>query len=662
MIPPVVRLTTVTGAWLFRRAKQMAAKLVKRRAWSDVEVVDGYVVRATRAASKATAVILDSPGLVVTNPTSRFSGYFQVEARDGYNSQVPTPPRAFSLPSMVSQPLPSPYYAFGFTSEDSNWLSAVPLPEVDYYYLKRDKVRFSALLRSPILSLQMPLPVGSIPFVGVQTHGTGLSAAPGYWWNRFALEALTGGYGPARIANMFPLEFTYQGEAPVSASVGQVTLVVIPVVVNGATELPDAAVAWGTSGVYFTLMQADLAGGPAIVLWSRLWTPDEHSVTFFHNGVWEAFPDLPQYASLLPPKPPTIEAWDEWWDENTSGGSRPNWTDCMTVSWFNDKFVVSIRVAAFNGTYNPPDGEIPESYRMAGGTAHVRFEVGLGGSFTLTEVSHEVWNAPEQYNAPSYNGLAPYDVWVDGILPDETATSSMPAASLATDEWLFEAVLQFDVERRNPREVRFATGPWNWFYPTDKDSDRLVYTVTQLDADGNPLPPVEYTIVFGDIECGLDMRRTITDAGIRYRYPPIHYNIRACDSQFAIVGRNTVAFLARPGWEGSDADNELRFVIIDVLTGVVNVLSNTGIEAVWADDHMICPHLDCIQRADPTNNLEGVYMVTSQASMKSRISKDSGVTWDDYITDHEENGSYSVAAYYVGNAYGGGSTTGRAVR
>jgi hypothetical protein len=670
MIPPVLRLTTVTGAWLSRRAKAMAAKLLKRNSWSDVEVVDGFIIRANRAAGKATATVLDPAGLVVVNPAGSHLGedqYRLVEPRDGYNSRVKTSTADFSLPTMRSVFLPDSYYAFGFSVErtnppapPNNWYLSVPLPDKGWQYVKRGRVRAGGLLRYPMLSDQLPFPVDTDVFTGVQTHGSGTAGTPGYWWSGERIVELTSGFAPARIASMFPLEFTYIGDAPVAASKGLVSLVVMPVVRNDTSELPAAATDWGVSAVYMTLLQADPNRGPATVLWSRLWSPDEHSVTFFHNGIWEAFPDLPQYDLLVPPKPPTVAAWDTWWESNTTGGARPNWADCLSVVWFNDRFIVNVRLAAFNGVYNPPVGETPHTYRMAGGSAHIRFEVLLDGTLTVDEISHEVWNAPEQYNAPSYTGLAPYDVWVFGQLPDAIATSSMPVASLSTDTWLFEATAEFDVDRRNPEAISAASGAWRWMYPTNTATDRLVYKITRLDEDGSPLPPETRTVVFSEIGCGVDLRRIITRGANTFRVPPIHYGLRTCDSQFAVVGENEVAFLARETWFDFSFSNTLKFVVIDLLTGAVDVRSDTGASSVWADDHMMCPHLDCIQVATP-DGLQGVYMVTSQPTMKSRISRDSGATWDDYIVDHTPGVSTTVAAYYVGNAFGGGSKAGHAV-
>lgn len=668
MSQPSVRVATITGAWLFRRAKELAARLIKTRGWGKIEIVDGYMIRASRAASQASAIVIDPPGAVVTN----LKRHYLVGKRDNYSSAAGAIDGPYDLQEMqTNDAYPSRFYAYGFDPEEPGtpalpnpWHYASPLVNRGTYYIKRDTVRFSALERYPIESNQLPFPTGATVFSGVHTYGPNNNATPGYWWSNQRMAALTGGYGLARIANMFPLEFNYQGDAPVSAAKGAVTLVVTPLVKNGPTFLSEGVVAWGESAVRFALIKAGENGELSTQLWNRLWKPEEHSCDFFHNGPWLGKPDLPNYGAILPPKADNITAWEAWFESNSSGGSRPNWMDCMAVVWFNGRFVVTMRVAAFNGAYTPADGESEPVYRMAGGVAHMRFDIGLDGAFTATEEAYEIWNAPEQYDGIGL-GITPYDVWVDGVLDDDKARAVFPAALLATDSWLAEVTLCADVYRRDIRVIPAASGAWRCAYVIDPEADRLEFRITRVLEDGEEAAPVTYQVLFTELECGIDSQRVINYDEV-CRTAPLYYAIRACDPQFVVLSEHEIAFLAREPWRDRFAGpNNLLLVVFDLDTGLASVRADTGLVEQWMDDHMLCPHLDCIQQVIYTEegevSMQGVLLATSRMSAASRISRDGGSTWQDYLSGHQFAEGYSAAAYYVGNPYGGGATPGHAI-
>lgn len=668
MILPSVRVATVTGAWLKKRAKDIAARLIKTRGWGQVEVIDGYIIRASRAASQTSAIVIDPPSAVVTN----LSRYYPVGRRDNYSSKVGVIDGPYDLQEIQSSDdYQVRFYSYGFDPQQPDipglpnpWRNSFPLKNRDNYYVKRDVVRFSALKRYPIMSDQLPIPTGATLFSGVHTHGPKTEATPGYWWNNQSMMALTGGYGLARIADMLPLMLSYQGDPPVSTAKGAVTIVVTPVVKNGPTSLSEGVVAWGESAVRFALIEAGENNGPSEQLWSRLWKPEDHSCSFFHNGPWLGKPDLPNYEAVIPPKAGNITAWEAWFESNSSGGSRPNWMDCMAVVWFNGRFVVTMRVAAFNGAYTPADGELDPVYRMAGGVAHMRFDIGLDGSFNASEKAYEIWNSPEQYEGMGF-GNTPYGEWVAGVLDDEIARAVFPAALLATRSWLAEVTLCADVYRRDIRVIPAASGAWRCAYVIDPEADRLEFRITRVLEDGEEAVPVTYQVLFSEIECGIDSQRVINYDQV-CRTAPLYYVIRACDPQFVVLSEHEIAFLAREPWRDRFAEpNNLLLVVFDLNTGLASVRSDTGLVEQWMDDHVLCPHLDCIQQVIYTEEgeiaMQGVLLATSRMSAVSRISRDGGATWQDYLTGHQFAEGYSAAAYFVGNPYGGGSTVGRAI-
>lgn len=672
---PRVKLATVTGAWLSRRAKDIAARLLKTRGHGKTEVIDGYLIRATRAGSQASATLIDPPGLVVTKGWyTRSHRHYRVGQRDNFNSKVNATDGPYNLGEEKSEWMNYWFYAYGFDPNlpdgpfvERPWNNAGPIQYQDYHCLKRDIVRFSGLIRYPVLSNQLPIPVGSTIFSGVQTFGRNSQKTPGYWWSNERISELTGGYSLARVADIYPLGYAYQGDAPVSASRGDITLVVTPLVMNGPLYRDSAVVAWGESAVRFVLIQAGENAGASTELWSRIWTPDEHTCSFFHNGPWLSKPDTPDF-SIVAGQPgfDDEDAWERWWETNTSGGSRPNWQDCMSATWHNGRFVVTLRSIALNGAYNPGSAEVEPMYLTAKGTAHMRFEISLDGAFSATEESYEIWNSPEEYGGIVGDLITPYSTWVAGMLDDARVVAAYPIALLPGDGWLAEVTLKTDSYRHELRQIIDTTARFGRYaYEADTVADRLEFRVTRTLPDGEDGLPTTHQVFFSDIGCGIDTLRLIV--GVKsYRTAPSS-KVRACDPQFAVISRNEIGFLARPAWRDPlSGPNNVLLVVFDLAAGQATVRADTGLVAEYVASHMLCPHFDCIQQAvyddDGEVLLQGVLLATSRLSAASHISRDGGLTWAPYLTGLTNGPEYSAAAFFVGNQYGGGSKPGRAIQ
>lgn len=69
-----VKLLTVSGAWLHKRARDLAGRLIRLRGMKRVEVIDGYLITAKHLSGRAQAVVMDLPAVVVLSSRNR-DGY-----------------------------------------------------------------------------------------------------------------------------------------------------------------------------------------------------------------------------------------------------------------------------------------------------------------------------------------------------------------------------------------------------------------------------------------------------------------------------------------------------------------------------------------------------------------------------------------------------------
>lgn len=685
---PTAKTTTVTGAWLVKRAKELARRLLKTGMFSQKEVIDGYIVKATRTGKIGSGIVIDSPASVLIS-LDDIRTWRAVGTRDNYNSNLNMPDGPYDSEDMTRQTIVFWIRYYGFDpdapdtpTEPNAYRRSSPLPNMGYMASKKDIMRLSFLSRYPIESNQIPIPTGATIFSGVHTHGANSRGTPGFVWTDAYMRTLTGGYGVVRVANMFPLDFQYQGDAPISSAKNRIHLFSIPVVQASTTERSEAVTDWGRNAVQLMLYEAIGTGLlPANLLWSRLWSPDEHSIDFFHNGPWYSQPNLPNYDSFVV-LTDEMQAWKDWWaawrgdypitfPPLPAGGSRPNWTDCMTSVWFNGRFIVLLRVVALAGAYTPRPELVLGDYLVAPGVACMRFDIQPDGTTIDTEVAYEVWDSAEQYGSSTTN--TPFSQWVAGNLDEEVIKCRTPTAVMATDNWLVEVYWCMEADRTEPSSDGFPMSPLNYVYRAFTDTARLEFRVTKIDDEGNELPTEIYDVFFSDLGCGIEGLQGVRspyDTTHDYLAMPTIEKTRACDPQFKIVSSHEIGFLARTGWRFQDQttfeQSILQYVVFDVDTGLATVRGSTGIGARWTRSHMICPHLDCVQQtiynADGGIVQEGVLLAASQFFPTVRISRDSGATWADYITTVSNSWNRATYAYHIGNVFGGGAVPGHAVR
>ena len=665
MRPVAVRLTTVSGAWLFKRAKALAARLLKTRMWGSNQVIDGYLLKATLTAGTASAVVYDPPGTLAMG----YKGFMPVGARDNYNSRVASQDGPYDADGDSVFQRGALFLPIGFTDGEV-FNTSIPLESDEFFVTKKDVLRSHGLRRVPANTTAYPLRPPVAVFSGVFNRGYTEGVTPGFYWADDAVLDKTGGYGLARIADMDYLIYEYQGDAPVSASNGQYTLVVMPVVKNFETSEAEGCVHWGHSGVLFVLMQTSVpitTDTPVdqlpVEVWRYLWTPDSHSSSFFHNGPWQARPDYPNFDAIPPGplRPPTVQAWDDWWElprPVPAGGSRPNWTDALSVTWFNGRFVVNLKVNSLNGTYT---AGTPATYKTAGGSACMRFDVPLDGAVVATEGSYEIWNSPAEYGGDPTG--TPFAQWVDGFLDVATVRCVNPATTMTTERGLVEVTWRAEADRT---DVVSSSGVPR--YLANRDSVRFEVKVTGVSDLGVEQTPVVYPAVFSAVGAGL-LGPVFPDfaggARLNLNPPTRSYKMRGMDPYFVVLSDREIAFVGYPDWDALAQNTTGRLAVINLDTGAAELRSNIPVDMVTTVSHMLATHMDCIQQtkydADDNVVLEGVLLVTSRLSDEVVISRDSGRTWDTYVNNVGVDERDLRYAYYIGNPLGGGTRSGRAV-
>lgn len=681
----IVKYAAQSAITHHKRFLRQAVALRASGASGKRSIIEGYIASTTADKNNSITTVLDVPGSIVVfhrSEPSKSGGWavYAVGTRDSFDSRVGITDGPYSASDDPAAPTKDLFWSFGFDPESTAWEDAAvpPFPTGDHIY-KREKLLNSRTKVYPSTAFKLgptnPTLGASAIFSEARVIGHSTASTPGLVFSREFISSLTGGYEPARNVNPGGTGYTgavyagfeYQGDTPVITYHQRTALVVIPVVDNIETGLAAGVTHWGKSGVLF--MMYDVPGpitdpeNAPVLRWSRLWLPDEHSVDFFHNGPWLSYPSPGHSPPFIFP---VIEGlWDDWWGDwetagypTPAGGSRPNWTDAISVAWHVDRFVVNLRCCALNGVFNRVGGPGEDDYWTAGGSAHVRFEIEPtegSASFTVTEVEHEIWDAPERhpYADPADT---PYAEWVVGVLDTDTLHCSNPVCTFVDDNRLFEVVWRMEGDRHD-------TSPGGRGQVALVETGRIEITVTEPGEDTQV-----HVVNFQDLGYGV-VGPAITDApGVEVLASPTSsYKMRALESQFLVLSRNELAFLARESWffAFSAPAEPAHLIVLNLETGVATWRSETPARMPNDLTHTEPAHMDVVQQAvinaEGDTVLEAVLIVTGdEVTASAYISRDSGFTWSEYVTDINDD-IPQRAVYYIGNPLGGGTRSGHAV-
>ncbi len=651
------RSLTASGAYLIERAKRMAQNLLRFKTRSKTMAIDGYLIRATRNGNTAIGVVMDPPGQLILFGSlldSRGRAY-PVGSRDMFDSRTGMMNGPFGYEDITPVNDQTEFVGLGFDPNETN-----PSSAWNRAFLWRDLIPTNKdLLRTHSLRVAGPegvgypydtydqVPNGSQVFSGVVTRPK-VRASVGYWWAEAAIEDHAPGYQLMCRTDLGYMTFQYQGMQPCSAYAGDGwTLMAIPVVKNLD---PGEAVHWGHSGILFALLnyEKSVEDGVSTVFWSRLWLPDEHSVDFFHNGPWVAEPSSPIGSPFTNPQ----ESWSTFWENWSSGskplpagGSRPNWTDAMSMCWFNGRFVVNVRLCALNAALSDFGLGWDYSYIDAGGSAHMRFEIDLDGGFEAQEVQHEVWDCVADYP----DRKRPYDVWVAGILDEDVVYGVNPLATFPMPNGLVEVRWRMEAERVGLYNL--GNGP---FFAADLSSGRLEFTITKLDAEGNEIAPVVREVFFEELGAGIQGPTTglFSIGEMHIMFPPTSsYKLWSMNPMFVALSDHEIGFVCYEQWQdfSPDLPSAVKLGVLNTETGVAEVRSELGFMHDPKLQYERQIHLNCMQRTiyDEEGEVivEGVLFVSGEPITAVLISRDSGRTWQEYLTFPQP----LAGAYYLAN-------------
>lgn len=645
------RSLTFSGTWLTKRAKDLARKLLRFNIRQKVEIVQGYLVQAKITPTGAIGLVVDPPGTIVVVDAAldpRGDAY-GVGQRDYFDSRTGLVNGPFGYDDLVPTKTKPLLFGFGFDPNDTSPLN--PWGQASLWRwgatTHHDLLRAHELRFTPPPGSSYPyevadqVPDGTVVYSGFRA----LPADPRQPSYFFALPAIEGAAPNYRFmcpTNLGYMAFEYQGMAPVSAGNGRLTLVVVPVVRN---VNPDQAVSWGESAVLFQLVSSENASAPEIV-WQRLWSLADHPVDFFAPGPWEAEPER----EIASPYSAPQASWDAFWDAwNVSkpipaGGTRPNWTDAISAAWYNDRFVVQLRCCALNATLSPFGIGWDYDYIDAGGSSLMRFEITPAGGFTAEMVQYEVWDTA----IPGEPGrVRPYDRWVAGELDTATVHCVNPLATVPIPGGIAEVRWCMEADRAG----WFFTSGRGPYFPPDMASGRLEFVLRRRD-ETNSETVVTHTVNFASLGAGIQgpIVRPL-GALLDALYPPTgSYKLWSLTPSFVCVSDNELAFAVHEQWQAFPAPpTAVKLAVLNLQTGAVAIRGDTGLVDESRVQHDLPVHLDCIQRtrfnADGSVAIEGVLLASVGTNLPVRISRDSGRTWQDYLTSPRPQGG----AYYIGN-------------
>jgi hypothetical protein len=660
----------MSGAYLVDRAKKLARSLLRFKQNSRTEIVDGFMIRATvdttRFGQTATGVVIDPPGVVLVLEASLDTRgeLVSVGGRDFFDSRTGLTNGPFLYAQRNPQPAIPKFLALVFDPLD-------PFGQWQLSSLWRtQRISVNTAVRTNFLRItpssegwpfdvydQVPTDVNAFvatyQFDGASAASTTqVQRTVGYALNEGYIDAAAPGYRLFCRTSLGYMAQEYQAMPCASDRIGNVTLMAVPVVNLASTS---SAVEWGTPGVLFLLLNgydANQGTIPSELVWSRLWTPAEHSVDFYHPGPWLAEPHQPFSSPETAPQ----ENWDAFWsawhaggEVQPAGGSRPNWTDAISCCAHNGEFHVNLRQVAYNGVFADEGSPL---YQMAGGEARIKFVISPTGDFAMQELGDEVWSAPNSGAGGTVH--TPYERWVEGRLDEAVVTLAVPLATMQVGGHLVEVRMQME----GTRDEQFVFGYARGQMPATMGSQRLVVDVTPTDA-----PAFSLDVVFDTLGAGLQMFTFLRTGDFVMGPATSSYKMWPCQPMFVEVSDTELGFIAYTDWQdfNTEGTRSVRFCVLDLESGAYAVRSTLPFIHELTVGHEYQVHVSCMQKtvrtADSDLVVDGVLFLSYRGADPVFISRDSGATWQEYFDSERA----AAGAYYLGNPLQLGRLPGAAV-
>ncbi|CAN7524080.1 hypothetical protein LJR071_003563 [Pseudomonas sp. LjRoot71] len=653
------KVLTVTGAYLRRRVAQMAERLHRLGMRTAHEVIDGYLLRATRSGKYATGLVIDPPGLLhALHPGGDERGdLYSLDPRDYFNSKVAADAIERGFDDVEPTQARYQYYPIGFAPDPNPPPGQNADPVQRSVRLRRAVVRTSERYCFCRLSVFTNPSIGEPAFdlVPASTPGdprvnrsyatlsvlnsTNVSNAAGegppssfrgYALSNASIDELAAGYTLIRESLHGYTSFEYPLCPPAALFIGSLMVAAIPVARQAGVGVAD----WGDAAVLLVGLDANpLEQAGSIVRWVYLWTPAEHPKQAIHPGPWVYKPDWR----------PTLNfsQWEEVWDGDPENvGSRPNWIDGLSGAVDGEEAVFRFRVVTLAGVPQVVvrDGITSKRNPTVPVEAIVELRIDQDGNVEAQYPAYEVFSGPDAFSAGGLD-LTPYQAFVEGELPEDSVKVVWPCATLSSDAGLVRVDAEFSAPRDDTQTVAMPT--WNGLM---RDPDTSTFGLRVRAGDTDTFIPFE------DAGAGLTAP-SITINDVRYLFSACQsYKLWTLDSMVAMVSDTEVAVLVFEQWEQfSSAGTETRVLVVDVATGAYRLLPRVGYLHTETLAFVRAPVLSVIQREVKDDSGEivqhGVYLIAGPDSAAVRITRDSGETWDDYLTFPRPAGG----AYFLGN-------------
>lgn len=651
---------TATGAYLRRRAAQLADGLHRAKQRVAHEVIDGFILRATRIGKLANGLVIDPPGLLHTlhNEGDERGNLYSLDSRDYFNSNVDAQAIERGFADVEPMDARYLYYPIGFSVDQnpppgqsgdpvqsSVKLRRAVVRTTDRYCFCRLSVFTSPAIGEPVFDL-LPASAPGEPRVNLSyatlallnganvvtlNAGDTRNSFLGYAFSNAGIDDLAAGYTLIREALHGYTSFEYPLCPPASLFIGGLMVAAIPV----AKQLDVGVTDWGEAGLLLVGMNAN-TGNPSdsLVRWSYLWTPAEHPEAVMHPGPWVYKPEWEPNLNF--------DEWEDAWGGDPENiGSRPSWIDSLSCALDGDTAVFRFRCVALAGVPQIVDvlGVPTRRFPTVPAEAIVEIRVDQEGNVEAAYPAYEVFSGPDAFDGYGLD-VTPYQAFVDGELPGAFVRATWPVATFSAEVGL----VRVDAEFRAPRDDTMLVGmpTWNGLM---KGPDTNTFGV-RVQAG-----VLDVFISFSSIGAGLTPPSRLL-GGEQYLFSACQsYKLWALDSMAAMLSDTEVGLLVFEDWELFDQSTgtETRLLIVDIVTGSHRLTPRLGYFHTPTLEHIRVPVLSVIQRElkSPEGELlqAGAYLVSGPSNSAVRITRDSGLTWDDYLDFPQPAGG----AYFLGN-------------
>lgn len=646
------RSLSLIGAYLVRRAKSLAQSIARTNLLSKTEVIDGFLVRATRVGKMANGLVLDPPGIVaaLNNEGDERGGLYSLHGRDFYASRAKAKHVELGRAAVNPQSIRFRYYPVGFSIGAGGPFGGPENPMDAAWLLRRACVFASERYVLTQLSVDSQPNIGEpnndvLPGIGSSRQfallavmnaknltgaGGGQDAFAGYAISDAAIDELAPGFVLMRHADYLYTGWEYGLCPPAAAFSGQTMVAAIPIVKQGGKGVTE----WGETALLVVGLNPFNEQGKAdglYVRWHKLWRSTDHPNSAVHSGPWVYQPE----------KEPAFnkEEWAAAWAGNpTNIGSRPNWIDCLSAQSTAGGVVFRFRYSIKAFVLQPGNST---RYPAADIEALVEIAANNKGELVATYPSYEVFTAQNSGRLGDDVTLSPYQALVVGNLPVDVVKAVWPMATLRIGDELIRVNAEFVAGR-------VAAGRAGDAWAGSMGGVRVdLFGLRVESATGN------YLVKFSALGAGV-LAPVIEDAGTGERFlksSMASYKVWSLANLVAVISPDEIAILLQEQWEVFEPGNSshIRLARINFKTGQHWLSPRIGFYQENTLRHERSPVLSVVQREvrspDGKVTQKAVMLVSGAGNDAIFISRDGAESWQKLLNFPKPKSG----AFYMGS-------------